>query len=167
MSLHAELAGGVERLLLEALLAQPLRELSVLGHLALDDEVTARWVETHRQPIEGNVHDRRVDRVQTVGVVSHLIIGKQEEAFIVVLQADPVLERSHVVPEMQRPRGADAGQDSFSFFQHLSSVSRGRPCLRTFKGKCPGLSEMAALARAPRGPTSERMKDCWRSSGPR
>ncbi len=93
---------------------QQHRQLGVLRHLALDDEVIALRVEPDGQPVERHLPHGPPHVLDVIDVVRHLVVGDEEEALVLVLQLEPLLERAGIVSEVQRARRPDAGEDALA-----------------------------------------------------
>src|ERR1700691_5767325 len=93
----------------------------MLRHQGLHKEHTAFRVQPRRQPIERHVH-RIFPNVRGVGVVSRqgVPVGDKKVAVVLMLQAHPVVEGSHVVAEMQFAGGPHAAQHAFKLRRVLN-----------------------------------------------
>ena len=85
----------------------------MLGHLGLDEQHGTFWVEAGRQPIDGDL-DCGLSQVATILIVGgqRMPIGYEVETTVLILKPDPVLERSHVVAQVEPTRGPHAAQYS-------------------------------------------------------
>ena len=83
----------------------------MLGHEALDHEVRALGVEPDGEPVGGDLDHGVADAVDVVGVVGDLVVGDEEEALVLVLEAEPVFEGARVVAEVEGPGGPHPGQN--------------------------------------------------------
>ena len=102
--------------------AEQHRQFGVLRHVALDDEGAVLGVEPDGEPVHGHLDHRAADAVDVVGVVAQrLVVGDEEEALVLPLEPQPALQGPHVVAKVERPRGADAGQDALAF--HCSPLA--------------------------------------------
>ena len=88
-------------------------QFGVGGDVGLDEEGAEIWVEAGGEEVEGYLLDAPLDAFW-VGVFGGegVEVGDEEEAVVLVLELDPVVEGSHVVAEMEAPGGAHAGEDA-------------------------------------------------------
>ncbi len=63
-------------------------------------------VEADGEPVERDLPHGLAHAVDVIGVVGDLVVGDEEEALVLVLQAHPVLERARIVPEVRATRSA-------------------------------------------------------------
>ena len=89
-------------------------ELRMLRHEALDDEVTSLRIQSDGEPVERNLPHRIAHTADVVCVVGHLVVRDQEEALVLLLQSQPVLERPRVVAEVKGTGRPDAGEDALA-----------------------------------------------------
>ena len=89
-------------------------QLGVLGDVGLDEDGRALGVEPGGEEVEGDVADVLAES-GGVGVVGGegVEVGDEEEAVVLVLKLDPVVERAHVVAEVQAASGAHAAKDAW------------------------------------------------------
>ncbi len=89
-------------------------KFGVLRHLGLDEQRRLLGVDAGCQPIDQHVHRRLLDTLRTVVLRGQGVpVGDEEQARIIVLELDPVLENTMVVAKMQRPGRAHAGENTF------------------------------------------------------
>src|SRR5580698_3666054 len=88
-------------------------KLGVGGNVGLDEHYAAFRIEPSGQPVEENLDGVFFD-VRSVSVVGGegVPVGDEEEAVVLILHADPVLERADVVAEMKLAGRAHAAQDA-------------------------------------------------------
>ena len=93
--------------------AEEEEELGVGGDVRLLEDDAAAGVEAGGEEVEGDLDVVGLD-VAGVGVVGGegMEVGDEEEAVVILLQANPVVEGSHVVAEMEAAGGAHAGEDA-------------------------------------------------------
>ena len=90
-------------------------EFGVLGHLRLDEERAALWIEPHREPVGGDLEGARpeVARVLVVGG-QRVPVHDAVEGVELVLHRHPVAVRPHQVPEVGRPGGPHPGEEALA-----------------------------------------------------
>ena len=123
----AKKAVGVEVLVLQVLLQflvrwhplQPAQrtdhrqqevQLGVLGHLRLDEQRGRARADPGGQPVHRHAHDVLRDFAGTLVVSGQRMpVDDAEEAFVLMLQPDPVLQYAVVVAKVQSAAGAHTG----------------------------------------------------------
>jgi hypothetical protein len=108
-------------------------KLGVLGQPRLQEQHRARRVDPGGEPVDHHLPDVLADNLGRIVVSGERMpIGHEEEAVVLGLQPDPVLQRAVVVAEVQRAGGAHAGEDAIGCHvgADCSSGVRGRPALR-------------------------------------
>src|SRR5216684_2338288 len=93
-------------------------------HMRLDEDDRLLRVESRRQPIQRDLQ-RILFYARGVGVVGCQCVPVRyfKETFVLILHAHPVVERAHVVSEMQLSSRAHAAEHAFTKFSgryHLS-----------------------------------------------
>jgi hypothetical protein len=77
-------------------------QLGVLGHVGLDEDGGALGVEAGGEEVEGDVADV-LAKGRWIGVVGGegVEVGDEEKAVVGVLKLNPIVERAHVVAEVE------------------------------------------------------------------
>ncbi|EXI74058.1 MAG: hypothetical protein AW07_02196 [Candidatus Accumulibacter sp. SK-11] len=105
---------------------QQQMQFGVLRHLRLDEEDRPPRVDASRQPVDDHVAGRADDPLRVVVLGRQRVpVGDEEEAGVVVLQPDPVLQDAVVVTEMQAASRAHSGEDSFCVHVCLRLLRKG------------------------------------------
>ena len=93
-------------------------QLRVLRHVRLDEEDRLARIDACGEPVDHHVPAVLLEVRRALVVRGQRVpVGDEEKAGVFGLQADPVLEHSMVVPQMQAPRRPHAGEHSR--FVHL------------------------------------------------
>ena len=109
-------------------------QFGMLRHARLDEEMRHARIDAGRQPVDHHVPDARRDDVRLFVVGGERMpVGHEEEAVVLVLQLDPVLQHAVIVAQMELAGRPHAGQDAtvggqFFFQGVLLSVSAGQVC---------------------------------------
>ena len=91
---------------------QQQMQLRVLRHVGLHEQRRDARVQAGGQIVDQHLPDVFLQlRGVLVAGGQHVPVGDEEEALVLVLQLDPVAQRAVVVAEVQRARGAHAGED--------------------------------------------------------
>jgi hypothetical protein len=87
-------------------------QLGVLGNVGLDEDGRALGIKAGGEEVEGDFADVLAEGLG-VGVVGRqgVEVSDEKVAVVVILQANPVIERAHVVAEMQASGWAHARED--------------------------------------------------------
>ena len=97
----------------------------MLRHARLDEERGLRRIDAGGEPVDEHVPHGLLDDAGILVVRGERVpVGDEEEARILVLQLDPVLERAVVVAEVHRAGGAHAGK--YAILEHGSSFRKAR-----------------------------------------
>jgi hypothetical protein len=89
-------------------------QFGVFGNLRLDEQRRSLRIDAGRQPVDDHVPGRGDDALRIVVLGGQRVpVGDEEQAGMLVLQRDPVLEHAVVVAKMQAAGRAHAGEDSF------------------------------------------------------
>ena len=93
--------------------AEEGKEFGVLGDVGLDEDRRALGVEAGGEEVQGDVTDVLAEG-RGVGVVGGegVKVCDEEVAVVLVLEPGPVVERAHVVAEVQAAGWAHAGEDA-------------------------------------------------------
>ena len=94
------------------------------GNLGLEHDGRARRVDPARQPVLDDLDGVGADLGVLVGPGGEGVhVGQQEEAVVLVLESQAVLDRPDVMPQVQPTRGRVAGEDAwFGGVRHRSGV---------------------------------------------
>src|SRR5216684_1905254 len=86
-------------------------QFRVLRYLRLNEQSGDAGIEARRQPVDGHRPDILFEfrRVLIAGG-ERMPIGDEEKTFVLILQFDPILERTVVIAQMQLARRPHAGQ---------------------------------------------------------
>ena len=86
----------------------------MLGNIGLDEDGGLFGIEAGGEEVHGHILNTRAD-AGGIGVFGGegVEVCDEEEAGVIVLQADPVVQRAHVVAEVQHARGPHAAEDAF------------------------------------------------------
>ena len=88
-------------------------QLGVLGHARLDEECCRARIDPGRQPVDHHLAGaRRDDRGILVVRRQGMPVGDEEETLILVLQLQPVLQDTVIVPQMETARRTHPGEDA-------------------------------------------------------
>ena len=88
-------------------------QLRVLGDARLDEKGRIARVDARSQPVDDHVPHVLADDLGVVVVGGQRVpVRHEEEALVLVLQPDPVLEHPVVVPEVELPGGPHPGEDA-------------------------------------------------------
>ena len=106
-------------------------QFRVLRHVRLDEHRAVVGIEPGSQPVEQHFQGVLFD-FRSVGVVGgqRVPVGDKEEAVVVSLHAHPVVERAHIVPQMQFAGGTHAAEHAFAMIR-----ARGHQNLRIMESK--------------------------------
>jgi hypothetical protein len=72
----------------------------VLRNEALDDKMAALRVKANSERVESHFPYGFPYVFIVIGIVRDLIVSDEEEALVVILEAEPVLQRARVMPEV-------------------------------------------------------------------
>ena len=91
-------------------------QLGVLDDVALDEEHALLRVEAGGEEVRRHF-ERVLLHLRRVGVVGgeRVVVGDEEVALVLVLHADPVMQRAHVVAEVQLAGRAHAAEHALFF----------------------------------------------------
>src|SRR5665213_195208 len=82
-------------------------------NLALHEDGAKRRIESGGEEIERNLMDIVLE-ARGIGIArrQRVVVGDEEEALVLMLKLDPVVERTHIVAEVQPARGAHTAEDA-------------------------------------------------------
>src|SRR6187402_81899 len=95
--------------------AEKHMELRVLRNVRLNEDGALFGIESGTKKVERDLH-RVLVNLRRIGIVRResVDVCDEEVALVLLLQADPVVEGSHVVAEVEAARGAHAGENTFA-----------------------------------------------------
>ena len=103
---------------------QQQMQFRVFRHLRLDEQRSLLGIDAGRQPVDHHFPGRLRDSMRIVVLRGQRVpVGDEEQAGILVLQFDPVLQHPMIVTKVQAARGAHSGEDSFCVHS-VSSAGR-------------------------------------------
>src|SRR5882672_3092474 len=132
----------------------------MLRNFRLNEQGGDAGIEARRQPVDGHRPDILLEfrRVLIAGG-ERMPIGDEEKAFVLVLQLDPILERTVVIAQMQLARGPHAGQ-------HASILYRTAHAADPIKASmtCP-MTRYAGTNSQPNKPNTDNPSTMKRPTG--
>ncbi len=89
-------------------------QFRMLRHMRLDEHGATLWIKPGCQPVQ-QYFQRILFYLRGVCVIrgKSVPVGHEEEALVLVLHADPVVQRAHEIPQMELSRGPHAAQNPF------------------------------------------------------
>ena len=92
---------------------QQQMQLRMLRHARLNEDRRLAGIDAHRQPVDCDVEHARCNRGRILVLRRQRVpVRDEEEAIVLVLQRDPVLQNAVVMTEVQLARRAHSGQDA-------------------------------------------------------
>src|ERR1051325_5905438 len=88
-------------------------ELGVLGNVRLDEDDALRRIEAGRVQADRHVHRQRRQTRRIVALGDGVEIDDAEEAVVLGLETDPVLDRAEVVADVELVGRLDTAEDAF------------------------------------------------------
>jgi hypothetical protein len=88
-------------------------QLKVSFHVALNEHRRDRGIETRREKVKNDLANIDL-QVRSVGIVrrQRMIVRDKEVALILVLQLHPVMQRTHIVSQVQLARRTHPAQNT-------------------------------------------------------
>jgi len=92
---------------------QQQMQLGVFDHLRLDEQGRFGRINAGRQPVDDHFPGRLLDAERIVVMRGQRVpVGNKEQAFVFMLQPDPVFQDAVVVAKVQAAGGAHAGENA-------------------------------------------------------
>ncbi|MCQ0090513.1 type II toxin-antitoxin system Phd/YefM family antitoxin [Roseovarius sp. M141] len=87
-------------------------KLGQSGQVGLQADRALARIDAHREIVERDLHHAAPDLFRIMGMIGErLRVGQKQELLMAVLKAQSVAQGASVMADMERPRGAVAGQD--------------------------------------------------------
>ncbi|MCK7524064.1 MAG: hypothetical protein MZV64_43770 [Ignavibacteriales bacterium] len=140
----------------------------MLGDVALDEDRAFGRVEPGGHVVEGGVPDPTLQELGVVGDGDGVEVDDGEEAVVVVRQADPVLDGTEVVADVDGAARLDAAQDALALAHGRTSFLAysitGGPGIRP--GPWPSRPRSCDLRTRRRGPRRPGRRSAGSPGGP-